>query len=333
MIKKINILASVLLAGCIGLTACAQIEETEPSTSVAVETEAPTTEAEEDEAIRVCILYDSGMAGSIYMDACKKGAEWAEEELEVEVIDVDGSSEREWKVGILKACEEGCDLIIAASSNLADYVVEYAPEYPEMNFAVLDTFVNLPNVQSICFALEEGYFLAGETAAMHAVQIAEEGSEEHVVIGWVGGINIPIVHNLFTAYEQGAKHVNPDVQILQEFSGEWEESQMGVSLVESQFQRRAAAVMYVPFDVSEESVDGVAVNCLYMNGSDAEQSFMSVEKQLDVAVYRAIQDVVEERFCGGSVVELSVEDGGIVLQNLTDLEALDKEGLFRYYSQ
>ena len=165
----------LVLALTFSLCACGGKEETPAATNEG-ETEAPAADAEggDDAAepaasgdkIRVCIVYTGNLGDKSYNDSCNIGATKAVEDFGIELKSLEGTTAQEWEANLVAACEEGYDLIIGASSNIADYIVEHGPNYPDVKFAVIDTTVDLPNVQSVSFAQNQGSFLAGAAAAM-----------------------------------------------------------------------------------------------------------------------------------------------------------------------
>ena len=192
---------------CLSMAACSSSQPAE-TTAAATEAAAEETKAEEaaaeteaaeaqksDAPIRVCIVYTGNLGDKSYNDSCNMGAQKAVEDFGIELKSLEGGTADEWKANLLAACEEGYDLIIGASSNIADYITEYGPSYPDTKFAVIDTTVDLPNVESISFAQNQGSFLAGAAAAMFTQKTDIEGVNEDHIIGWVGGMDIPVLHD------------------------------------------------------------------------------------------------------------------------------------------
>ena len=161
--RKMKKFISAALAAtlCLSMAACSSSQPAE-TTAAATEAAAEETKAEEaaaetkaaaeaeksDKPIRVCIVYTGNLGDKSYNDSCNMGAQKAVEDFGIELKSLEGGTADEWKANLLAACEEGYDLIIGASSNIADYITEYGPSYPDTKFAVIDTTVDLPNVPS-----------------------------------------------------------------------------------------------------------------------------------------------------------------------------------------
>ncbi len=325
----------LVLALTFGLCACGGKEEAPAATNEG-ETEAPAAEAEggEDAAepaasgdkIRVCVVYTGNLGDKSYNDSCNAGAQKAAEEFGIELKSLEGNTAQEWEANLVAACEEGYDLIIGASSNIADYIVEHGPNYPDIKFAVIDTTVDLPNVQSVSFAQNQGSFLAGAAAAMFTEKTEIDGVNEDAIIGWVGGMDIPVLHDFYTGYEQGAKYINPDITILQAFAGNWSDPLKGKELTLAQFEQGADIVMNVASGTGVGVLEGAKESGKYAIGVDLNQDndqpgavLTSMVKRVDNACYLLIQSVVEGTFQGGTTTYLSLAEGGV---SLTDFSVI-----------
>ena len=330
-------LVSAALAAslCLGLTACGGGDTAATTAAAAAETtkaaaaaEATTAAAaaESDDQIRVCVVYTGNLGDKSYNDSCNEGAQKAVADFGIELKSLEGSTAEEWESNLLAACEDGYDLVIGASSNIADYITEHGPNYPDTKFAVIDTTVDLPNVQSISFAQNEGSFLAGAAAAMFTEMTEIPGVNEDAIIGWVGGMDIPVLHDFFTGYEQGAKYINPDIQILQAFAGEWSNPLKGKELTFAQYDQGADIVMNVASGTGVGILEGAKEKGLYAIGVDLNQDadqpgavLTSMVKRVDTACYLTIQSVIEGTFAGGTTQYLTLKDGGV---SLTDFSVM-----------
>ncbi len=338
MRKKV---VSVMLAAamCVSMTACGSKEaapaetKAEETKAEAAETEAAETEAAAEESgdpIRVCVVYTGNLGDKSYNDSCNMGAEKAKEDFGIELKSLEGTTAEEWEANLVAACEEGYDLIIGASSNIADYIIEHGPNYPDTKFAVIDTTVDLPNVESISFAQNQGSFLAGAAAAMFTTKTDIENVNEDKIIGWVGGMDIPVLHDFYVGYEQGAKYIDPDIKILQAFAGAWSDPLKGKELTLAQYEQGADIVMNVASGTGVGILEAAKEAGKYAIGVDLNQDadqpgsvLTSMVKRVDNACYLVIQSVVEGTFEGGSTKYLSLTEGGV---SLTDFSVM-KEAL------
>lgn len=329
---------SVTLAGLMGLSlvACGpsasevaaskEADATAAATEAAGAAEAAGDTAESDGPIRVCIVYSGNLGDKSYNDSCNAGALQAVEDFGIELKSLEGTTAQEWEANLVAACEEGYDLIIGASSNNADHIAKYAPDYPDIKFAVIDTTVDQPNVQSISFAQNQGSFLAGAAAALFTQKTDIEGVNADHVIGWVGGMDVPVLHDFYVGYEQGAKYVDPDVTILQAFAGSWSDPLKGKELTLAQYEQGADIVMNVASGTGPGVLEAAKESGKYAIGVDLNQDndqpghvLTSMVKRVDNACYLTIQSVVEGNFQGGTTQYLTLADGGV---SLTDFSVM-----------
>lgn len=279
-----------------------------------------------DKPLKVAIVYTGLLGDKSYNDSANIGAKKSTDDFGVEVTSLEGLTAQEWEANLISACEDDYDLIIGASSNIADFIQEHGPNYPDKMFAVIDTTVDLPNVQSISFAQNEGSFLAGAAAALFTQHTEIEGVNDKAIIGWVGGMDIPVLHDFYTGYEQGAKYINPDIQILQSFAGSWTDPLKGKELTLAQFDQGADIVMNVASGTGPGILEAAKEAGKYAIGVDLDQDndqpgsvLTSMVKRVDSAVYLTIQSAVEGNFQGGSTKYLSLAENGV---SLTDFSVM-----------
>jgi len=225
---------------------------------------------------------------------------------------------------------EDYDLIIGVSTQFQEIMAKHCPEYPNKKFALIDGVVEGDNIVSSTFAQNEGSFLAGAAAAMFTTKTDIEGVNEDKVIGWVGGMDIPVLQDFFIGYEQGAKYIDPDVQILRSFAGSFTDPLKGKELTLAQYSQGADIVMNVASGTGVGILEAAKEDGKYAIGVDLNQDgefpgsiLTSMLKNVDQATYLAIESVVNGTFEGGSVTYLDISNGGV---GLTDMSVM-KEAL------
>lgn len=279
-----------------------------------------------DTPTKVCIVYTGNLGDKSYNDSCNIGATRAVEDFGIELKNLEGTTADEWEQNFVAAADGGYDLIICAASNLQPYLEKYAKDYPDVKFAIIDTIVNEPNVVSVSFAQNQGSFLAGAAAAMFTTKTDIEGVNEDAVIGWVGGMDIPVLSDFFVGYEQGAKYINPDITVLQSFAGSWTDPLKGKELALAQFEQGADIVMNVASGTGPGILEAAKESGLYAIGVDLNQDndqpgsvLTSMVKRVDNACYLLIQQVIEGTFEGGTQTYLTLKEGGV---GLTDFSVM-----------
>ena len=181
----------------------------------------------------------------------------------------------------------GHDPILAVGFQYASSVDTVASEFPGTRFAVIDTVIDRPNVQSIVFKEHEGSFVVGVLAAM-----AAEGGK----VGFVGGMDVPLIRRFACGYVQGARHASPGVEVFQNMTGTtgaaWNDPVKGAELAKSQFDRGAAVVYHAAGATGLGVLQAAADAGRLGIGVDSNQNHLhpghvltSMLKRVDVAAY------------------------------------------------
>ena len=205
----------------------------------------------------------------------------------------------------------GAQVVVAMGFAQAAAVETVAQEFPETKFTLIDMVVDLPNVQSVIFKEHEGSFLVGMAAAM----ASSTGK-----VGFVGGMDIPLIRKFALGYVEGAKHVNPDIDIFQNMTGTtpaaWNDPTKGGELARSQFDR-GADVVYAAAGGTGIGVYQAAKDAGKLAiGVDSNQNYIhpgtmltSMIKRVDVAVYESFRAAQDGTWQGGIQVLGLAEDG------------------------
>jgi basic membrane protein A len=127
--------------------------------------------------------------------------------------------------------------VVVAGFSYGSAMETVSAEFPDTDFAIIDMVVDLPNVRSVVFNEHEGSYLVGMLAAM----ASKTGK-----VGFVGGMDIPLIRKFALGYEEGAKFVNPKIEIFQNMTGTtpaaWNDPTRGGELARSQFDRGADVI-------------------------------------------------------------------------------------------
>ena len=202
--KKGLKLASVLAAAALVISACGGSSSSD-STASAEPTAA---------AVKVGLAYDTGGKGDgSFNDAAYAGLQRAESELGVEVKELEAGADetdasREERLRLLAS--SGYNPVIAVGFMYSTAMGTVAAEFPDTTFAIVDSVVDGANIGSLVFAAEQGSYLTGVIAA----SASKSGK-----IGFIGGMEIPLIKAFEAGYIQGAKSVNPDIQVSSKYMG------------------------------------------------------------------------------------------------------------------
>ena len=263
--------------------------------------------------LRVGIVFDiGGKDDKSFNAAAWEGVKRAKQELGIFLRDVEPGDPTSIEPSMRAFAERGYDLIVGVGFAQAPIMNDVARDYPNLKFAIIDGLIDLPNVASLNFKEHEGSFLVG----MIAARTSKTGK-----IGFVGGMDIPLIHKFQTGYEEGAKYANPKIQVFENYVGvtdaAWNNPGKGKELAKAQLERGADVIFQAAgnsglgvFDAAEETKT-LAI------GVDSNQNWVkpgfiltSMIKRVDVSVYNSVKEIVEGRFKGG-IHEFGMDTDGI----------------------
>lgn len=275
------------------------------------------TEATADKGkIKVGIVFDIGGKNDRSFNAAAwEGVLRAEKDFDIVLRDVEPGNPVSIEPAMRAFAEENFDLIVGVGFAQGPIMQRVAEDYPNIKFAIIDGVINdkdgnpLPNVASLVFREHEGSYLVG--------MIAAEKSKSGV-LGFVGGMDIPLIHRFAEGYKQGAKSINPDIKVYENYVGvtdhAWNDPGKGKELALSQIGKGADVIFTAAgnsglgaFDAVEQEgktpngeakrfVIGVDSN---QNGEKPGFVLTSMVKRVDNAVYDVVEEVKNGKFKGG----------------------------------
>ena len=263
--------------------------------------------------IKPAVVFDmGGKFDKSFNEGIYNGIEKFREETGISYTEFEVSNEAQREQALRNFARRGYDPIIAVGFGQAPALEKVAAEYPDTSFSIIDMVVDLPNVQSIVFKEHEGSFLVGMIAAL----ASETGK-----VGFVGGMDIPLIRKFGCGYEQGVRHVNPDADVYQNMTGTtpaaWNDPVKGAELAKSQFDRGAdvvfAAAGGTGLGVLQAAADGGKLSI----GVDSNQNYLhpgsvltSMLKRVDVAAYDVYQSAMDGTWTAG-IRNLGLAEDGV----------------------
>jgi basic membrane protein A len=291
-------------------------------------------EAGEGGAARVrvgLVLSVGGLGDKSFNDSAYEGLKRAERELGITAVYGQPEQMAEDEKYLRQYAAQGIDLVIAVGFLMKDALEQVSGEFPDSKFAIIDAVVEKPNVASLVFSEHEGSFLVGAIAGL----MTRTGK-----VGFIGGMDIPLIHKFEVGYVEGVKYVRPDAEVLVAYAGSGPEAfhdpVKGKSLALSQYSRGADIIFQAAGSTGNGVIDAAVERGLFAIGVDANQNYMapgnvltSMVKRVDVAVFDIIKEVVEKRFSGGvHVYGLKADGVGYALdqynEDLIPPEVLDR---------
>jgi len=278
---------------CIGVTACS-------------------TAALADE-IKPAVVYDvAGIADKSFNQNVYEATKKFTKETGIKVHNQETTNQSQFEQFHHNLAAKGFDPIIGVGFAEADAVGKVAKEFPKTEFAIIDMVVDAPNVESIVFKEQEGSFLVGIMAAMKS----QTGT-----VGFVGGMDIPLIRRFECGYAEGAKYANPKIKVLMNMTGTtptaWNDPVKGGELAKSQIEQGADVVYAAAGGTGTGVYQAAADAGKFAIGVDSNQNYLqpghmltSMVKHVDVATLKVFNDAKSGNWKPGLSV-LGVAEGGV----------------------
>ncbi|WP_254769354.1 BMP family lipoprotein [Salinilacihabitans rarus] len=285
-------------------------------------------EGGEGSDVNVGMVYATGGLGdNSFNDMAREGVLQAEEELGVSHSKTEPSSEGEFEGAQRDFAESGdYDLISCIGFAQEDALTENAPAYPDQNFMLIDAVVEEDNVRNYVFGEPEGSFqvghLAGLLTDMEFAAGAGETNPDESVVGFVGGVESPLIESFQAGFEAGVEYANPDAEVVSSYVGSFNDTGVGQETARSMYQDQGADIVFHAAGATGVGVFQAAQSeGRFAIGVDADQSesepdyadviLASMVKRVDTAVFTAIESVVNDAFEGGETEVLGLEQDGV----------------------
>jgi basic membrane protein A len=239
------------------------------------------------------IIFDlGGKFDKSFNEAAFNGAErWAQEtggtykELEMQ-------SEAQREQALRRLAESGANPVVMTGFAFGDVLNTVAPDFPETKFAIIDMVVDQPNVKSVVFNEHEGSYLVGMMAAL---------ASKTGTVGFIGGMDIPLIRKFGCGYAQGVKAVNPDATVVLNMTGStpaaWNDPITGGELARGQKAQGADVIYAAAGGTGVGVLQAAAEEGILSIGVDSNQNYMhpgsvltSMLKRVDNAVYEAFKE-------------------------------------------
>ena len=275
------------------------------------------------DAVDVGVVFDMGGRGDkSFNDGAYLGAERAEKELGVRVRFIEPGEGSDREAGLRLLAAEKMDIVIGVGFIFTDDLTQLAKEYPGTKFAGVDYSLSTddkgnviqppPNLAALKFREEQGSFLVGALAAM-------VGKSKKV--GFVGGMDFPLIQKFEMGYKAGVKQVCPDCTVISQYAGVTPEAfrnpGKGKELALSQYQQGVNVIFHASGSTGLGVFEAARQTGKLAIGVDADQYneapgyvLTSMVKGVDNAVFDAIKRVKENRFKGG-VYQYGLAENGV----------------------
>ena len=255
------------------------------------------------------VIYDmGGKFDKSFNQAGYDGAERWKKEANKPYLEFEISNPSQREQAMRRMAERGASPIIGIGFAQGSSMEKVSKEFPKLQFAIIDSVVKEPNVQSIVFKEHEGSFLVGMMAAM----ASKTGK-----VGFVGGMDIPLIRKFQCGYEQGAKYANPKIEISANMTGTtpsaWNDPARGSELAKAQFAKGVDVVFAAAGGTGSGVYQAAKDAGKLAIGVDSNQNHLqpgtmltSMVKRVDVAVANLFNKTQP-----GAITVIGLKEGGV----------------------
>ncbi len=289
---------------------------------------------------KISLIIPGQLGDKSFFDSAARGIRAVEakygEAVEVSIQEV-GRDSANFEPSVLDALDDGADLLVTITWGMKDVIHSVAPQYPDKNFLIIDTDLdfesyNLDNTNAALFLPREGSYLAGAFAAL----VSDTG-----IIGFLGGMDDVGIHEFLVGYIEGAVEVNPDIRVLVNWVGAYNDAATGKTMALSQYAEGADIGFNVAGGSGLGQIQAAAETGHWAIGVDSDQYAILVDSQpnlanhvatsmvkaIDIVIEKSIDDFFAGKFKTGEIDKIGLKDQGVYLVQddrynslLTDLD-------------
>ncbi|CUU37896.1 basic membrane protein A [Armatimonadetes bacterium DC] len=278
--------------------------------------------------IRAAMVTDVGGIGDESFNASAwRGLERARDQLGAEVRYLESRTAADYVRNLTALARQGFNVVFAIGFLMEDSLAKVAPRFPKVYFGIVDGRApNLPNCVSLIFNEQEGSYLVGALAGAFT---------KTNVVGFVGGMNVPLIKKFEYGYRAGVLTTNPKAKVLVGYTGNWDDVSKGRELALTQFNQGADIIYHAAgrcgigvIRAAQQKGKGY-----YAIGVDSDQDHLapghvltSMMKRVDNAVFDVCKRVAEGRFKSGTIV-YGVKEKGVGLSPMRFTRKLVRDAI------
>ena len=288
MKKLFSLMLAVAIVWTMGLSACAEKD------------------------LRVAVVLAGATGDRSFYDSANEGLQALEATGGVKGMLIECQNDASMFATNLISAAESNDVVVAVGWEFWDALVEYAPQLPDTRFIFVDNDLDGvgDNLLSITYAQNEGSFLVGYIAG----KLTATGK-----IGAVGGEDSETINDFIVGYEAGAKYANPDVQVLRQYAGTYEDPARGKELALALYDNGCDIVFQVASRTGEGVFEAAAERGLLAIGVDSDQKYINPEviicsmvKEVGLSIQMIVSDLLEDGTWRGGEIWVADMSTGLV---------------------
>lgn len=273
----------------------------------------------EAKTIRVGMVTDvGGVNDQSFNQSAWEGLKKAKAEMGIKVSYLESKQDADYPSNLETLLESKNDLIWGVGFKLADALLLAAKQNPKQKYAIIDYSYGdktPSNVIGVLFKAEQGAFLAGYIAA----KMSKTGT-----IGFVGGMDVPIINDFQYGYKAGALYANKKTVVIEQFAESFNDAAKGKAIANQMIAKKADVLFHAAGAVGDGVIEAAKEKNKYAIGVDRDQHYMAPQnvitsslKRVDNAIFQIVKDLKNNKFEGGKTIELGLEDGAVDISETT----------------
>lgn len=324
MKKMISLLIITLLAlGIVG--GCAPKADSTGAQTGKESTTSEGKEASSEKKLKVVLVVTGQLGDKSFYDSAANGIKMiaAQTPTETKIIEI-GRDQSKWEPTFMDLADsEEYDIIITNGSSAKELIVSIAKDFPQQKFILFDTELEegSPNVYAISYKQNEGSYLAGVLAALVTTSDMPNANPEKK-IGFVGGMEHPIISDFLVGYIEGAQSVVPDIEVLVSYIGSWDDTAKGKENGVALYNQGVDVIYTAAEQAGLGCVDAAVEMGKYVIGCDSDQGMLfkgvdekkanailtSAVKRVDESLLYAIQKYIANTLKFGTYESLGIAE-------------------------
>lgn len=285
--------------------------------------------------IRASMVTDvGGLGDQSFNDSAYAGLQQAEEELGVEINVLESSAPTDYVNNLSQLAQNEFSPVFAVGFLMTDALAEVAPQFPDTNFAIIDSVVEEPNVASILFEEQQGSYLAGVVAGLMTQEDTDYTNPDDMVVGFLGGLESDLIEKFEAGYTAGVYSVCPECQVLSEYAGTTPEAfndpTAGQEISLRFIDQGADIIYHASGGTGGGLFQAASQRNIFAIGVDSDQAqivpdapiLTSMLKRVDNAVFQTVENAANGEMQTGSVVSYGLADDAVGLAPFYDFEDL-----------
>lgn len=268
--------------------------------------------AQDDYKIGI-LLSDAGLGDESFNDSAFKGLEKARDELGI-LFDYKEAPDGNYEEKLEELVAEKYNIIIGLGFSVQEALEKTAKKYPDQQFVLIDGQSDVANITSITFKEQEGSFLLGMVAAM----TSKTGK-----IGFIGGADVPVIHHFENGFIEGAKYYNPNIVIISEYAGSFDDTDAGAAIAERYIKNKVDFIYHAAGFTGFGAIKKAEEMGIYAAGVDIDQFYIaektvvtSMLKNVDQAVFKMAKTLDEEGKIPEKSLSFGLADNGVGLADI-----------------